>query len=592
LTASSDRKTIPEVQAKAVSLALAGLAAAGVAVAARTSTAVPTSIRTVASSDCDANGDAVGVLTPVHLPKLLLNGKSKHSKKSVPLHAHDALRSMSGGAFDFCLVAKEADCSTIPGTRLRVMPAEDVLIRLNAGRASCSTGPGSNMTIKAGKGPLAKLTPADDPVFSVSVTPKGRTIVKVFVGAVAVAGSTGQAPPVVVGAGMQTLVPKAAAPAPPTTITLAQAEKKTLQKLTVQLPKPGLGVPDRDDSKALQTIAARNALVADLDRETLGDRRVEAFAVDLLSSLANAWDAPLQKRVTSPSGAAADLAKGAADVYVTSDPSAATAAGLKLGLADAAGVAAVPFVTSGKTLIQLATRADAGLAAALRQYLSASALQSKIYANAYSSAFGGRLPYGQIGDLAFPTAGHVSGVETDVKQGFAAVANAQLAPGLKVSGTAKGTCSAASTASWRVDAWACTDTTGRQWDPCFSGIQNMVVCPSDPPITPTPVNVLELSLTKPLPRISRLKRDPIAGPARRIQTTGRTICQPLATAKSSFGTQPITYQCLKGPNSTAYFLAGEAYRAGMPWKILAVPANWQRTPSVADAFGISAIWFW
>jgi hypothetical protein len=579
------------VLAKALSLSLAGLAAAGVAGAARVSSAVPTNVRTVASNDCDANGDSVGVLTPVHLP-MLLNGKKKHSKKSFQLHAGDALRSTSGGAFDFCLVAKEADCSTISGTRLKVMPVEDVLIRVNAGRASCSTGPGSDMAIKAGKGPLSTLTPADDPVFSVSVTPKGRTIVKVFVGAVAVAGSSGHAPPVVVGAGMQTLVPKAAAPAPPTTISLDQAEKTTLQKLAVQLPKPGLGKPDPDDSKALQAIGDRRAFVADFDRDAFVDRRVEAFSVDLLSSLAKAWGVPLQKRVSSPSGAARDLATGAADVYITPDPAAVTAAGLKLGLADAAGVAAVPFVTAGKTLIQLATRADAGLAAALRQYLSASALQSKIYASAYSSAFGGRLPYGRIGDLAFPTAGHTSGVTTDVKQGFVAVTNAQLAPGLKIAGTEKGTCSAASTASWRVDAWACTDTTGRLWDPCFSGIQNMVVCPSDPPATPTPVNVVELSLTKPLPRITRLKRDPIAGPARRIQTTGRTICRPFTGTKSSFGTQPITYQCLKGPTSTAFLLAGESYRAGTPWKILTVSAGWPRTPAVADAYGISAIWFW
>src|SRR4051794_24675609 len=179
-----------------------------------------------------------------------------------------------------------------------------------------------------------------------------------------------------------------------------------------------------------------------------------------------------------------------------------------------------------------------------------------------------------------------------MNQGFVATVNAQLAPGLKVSGTAKGTCSVASSASWRVDAWACTDTTGRHWDPCFSGIPNNVVCPSDPPVTQTPVNVVKLFLTKPLPPIVRLKRDPIAGPARRIQTTARTICQPLASTTSSFGGQPINYQCLNGPKVMALLLAGEAYRAGTPWKILAVPPNWRRTPSVADALGIATIWFW
>ncbi len=572
---------------KAVSLALAGLAAAGVAIAARDSSADFARVRVSVSSSCPTDGDAVGSLTPLKLPKLWLNGHPKHSKKTVSLHARDRIRTANNGSFKICLAEKETLCSAIPGTRLKVLPSDGTLLSLNAGRASCSTASGFTKKLKAGK---ATLT-VGDPVFNVSVT-RRRTIVKVLLGAVEVSGNNGQADPVVVGSGMQTRVPSGEAAAQPTTIALAPAEKTKLDKLAVQLPKPGLTKPDSDDSDALKAIVARDALLVDLDRDAFGDPLVARFTLDLLSSLANAWGVAVKRQTTSTSGAAADLAKGSADVFVTADPADVTTAGRKLRLGDAAGVAAVPFLALGKTVVQLATRADAGLAVALRRYLATSLLQSNIYAKAYDGAFGGLPQYARLGDLAFPTVGHATGSKTEVHQGFVAMENGQLAQGLKVSRTTKGTCSRASSATSRADAWICTDTAQRTWDPCFSGIQNIVVCPSDPPATERPVKVVKLFLLKPLPAIHRQKADPLAGPARRIETNGRTICEPTTGAKPSFGSQPIDYACVKGAKVTGFFLAGRPYRGDAPWTMLTVPPNWQTTPTVADTVGIAAIWYW
>ena len=52
----------------------------------------------------------------------------------------------------------------------------------------------------------------------------------------------------------------------------------------------------------------------------------------------------------------------------------------------------------------------------------------------------------------------------------------------------------------------------RPADACHR-IKKPAPVPSDPPATSTPVNVVKLLLTKPLPTIIRLKRDPVAGPA-------------------------------------------------------------------------------
>src|SRR5438046_620301 len=135
---------------KAVGFVLAGLAAAGVAIAAREPGAATARARVAASAPCSPKSGAVGTLTPLTLPKLLVNGNPWHSKQSLSLHAGDQIRSAKQGVFRFCLAEKGMLCNTIPGTRVKVMPTQQLLLRLGAGRASCRTDRGSTKTLEAG----------------------------------------------------------------------------------------------------------------------------------------------------------------------------------------------------------------------------------------------------------------------------------------------------------------------------------------------------------------------------------------------------------------------------------------------------------
>ncbi len=572
---------------KAVSFALAGLAAAGVALAAHQSTAAPRRAHVVASSSCAAGEKTIGSVKVVGFPKLWLNGKQRKSKKSFSLHAKDRLRMANRGEVDFCLKEGGTFCRAFPGAKLRVVPNDQLLLNVRAGAAQCSTSEGYTKNIAAGHARLR----VGDPVFGVSVT-KNRTAVKVFLGAVEVRGNDGQASPVVVSAGTQTLARPGAAAVHPVALRLLPARKANFQKLAVQLPKPGLTKPVADASDALTAIFARDTLVVDLDKDAVADSRTQRFTESLLGKLAKTWGVALKTRFASSAEAAAELAKGSADVFVTAHPEEVTAAGVRLRLGDAAGVAAVPFMVSDKALVQLATRSDAGLATALRRYLAAAVLQSGVYATSYVGVFRTKPLYGRLGDLAFPTAAHATGVSTVVHQGFKAVVKGRLGPGLTVSSTVKGTCTTPSSATSRSDAWSCTDTTQRTWDPCFSGIQDVVVCPSDPPATEHPVDVVKLLLTKPLQSIPRVRPDPTAGPARRILATDRTICEPTTGTKPSFGSRSINDVCRKADGTKVAFLAGQPYAAGAPWAILSLPPDWQKNATAADTVGIAAIWFW
>jgi hypothetical protein len=523
-----------------VAFVLVALAAGGAAIAGGDPNVLPQRTRVIDASSCSVASHTIGTVQVITKNQVFVNKEERLNKKPIPLRPKDILGTARSGDLNFCLTQKETHCrANYPPAKVQVAPGKNFVLDVLKGKAWCSTRSGDHKPYLAGKAILV----VGDPVFGMSVT-KARTVVKVFLGAVKVRGNASRSA-VVVTAGSQTTVKHGATPSGPKAIVFTPGEKKVFQSLAADLPKIGLKKPDVGDSQALETIFHRGTLIVDLDQDAVGDPRVHRFSIDLLEFLASKWGVKLQPpRPASVAEAATDLAKGTADMFVTSKPADVTAVGRNLRLGDAAGVAAVPFTAVDKHPVRLATRADAGLAAALRRFLITTALQSREYETRYVHAFAQKPRYAGIDDLAFPTPAHASGPATVLHRDFRAVVNGQLAKGLTVESTVKGYCSGPAQATVRSDAWRCVQkaSTTRTWDPCFSGISNVVVCPSDTD-TEEPSHVVEITLLKSLPTRSG---PPTSDVARRLRLADGAICGPVDTLPSSrpqFGLQTIDYVC-------------------------------------------------
>jgi len=579
------------VRRKAAGVALAGLAAAGVAIGAPGTHFASERARVATGGSCAVATNTIGHVTVVARPKIWHNGKQRYNNSGFSLQRKDWLRTAKRGEINFCLTEGTTLCRAHPGVKVRVKPSDDVVARVVRGEAQCSTSSGGTKEYDAGD----TVVKVGDPVFSVKVT-KTATIVKVFLGAAEVRGDSGHANPVVAIAGSQTSARRGGGAAKPVPITLSKRERKIFNKLAQALPKRALKTkPTSEGSQALRTIFDRGVLLVEIEPNANADPGVQAFTQDFLGFLARSWGLKLDTR---PPGFARDvaprLAAGKADLFVTWAPEEVTTAGIRGKLGDKAGVAAVPFVVSGRNLFYLATPADAGLVWALRRFLTAAALQTREYGSRFVKAFKQPPPYGRLGDLAFPSAAHATGTATVVHHSFQAVVNGQLGPGLTVTKTAKGTCAEPSLASARPDAWRCIDgSTETTWDPCFSGIPRVVVCPSEPPTTKQPTRVVKLSLVKPLPAGGHPKSEPTAGLPRliRISGAGGATCEPSPGTTQAFGSQPLNYVCRPSPGATKIgYLAGAPFRAATPWVMLFVPPSLDA--AVADTTGLAEAWFW
>lgn len=568
-----------------MSLGLAGLAAAGVAIGVGNPRAASERAVVATKSSCSVSKNTIGHVRVIELRKLWKNGVQRHNKKGFDLRPKDRLRTAQQGQVDFCLVEGSTSCRAFPGTKLKVKPSDKFLVNVLIGKAQCSTSSGGIKNYLAGDSVLK----VGDPVFSVTVT-KRRTVVKVFLGAVDVRGDFGRATPVVLGTGHQTVVARGTSAAKPAPILLVPSERVELQNLAGQLPESGFARPSPEESKALTAIFRRRALVVALAPELYHDKDVRPFSKYFLLFLAKSWDVKM-RLIVETAETVADLAARKVDLLVTTDPAGVTVQGRQLGLGDAAGVAAVPFVAYDTTLAHLATPADAGLVAALRRFLTTAVIQSHEYVSRYVREFHRHPPYARLGDIAFPAAAHATGTATVLHHSFVAVFHGNVSPRLKAVSSAAGTCQGPSQVTPRADAWRCVDTKKRTWDPCFSGVPQIVVCPSDPVTTKYPTHYVKVSLQKPLPSDPRAQAAPTDGMPRLIHTAAGAICEPRTGPSQEFGSQPLTYVCDPSPGGTKIgYLVGAPIRATTPWTILFAPPDWQN--QAADTTGLDEVWFW
>jgi hypothetical protein len=567
---------------KVVSMALAGLAAVGAAfLVLHASPAGSTSRTTASGPSCSAKKFGMAV---TNISFLRING---HQRYSAPLHAGDRLLTSPIGQATVCLKLKTSTCTLLGASKARVNPKKGVAFRLNAGEVQCDTKSG---TERDWTSPTAKIT-VGDPSFAIVVR-KGQTTVKVLHGLVEVTGQSGSGAVVAVSANQQSTVLAQGDPAAPGLLQLTPNEQAVFKKLAAAQPPPFLARPAIAGSDVLRSIFDRHALVAAYDKELAPDEQAAQFARSFLAFLAHSWGLKLSFQVTSATVAAGAIAADTTDLFVTTDPAAVEFVGRRLETRF--GITALPFFAdSNGDMVSIASRVDAGLTTAARRFITTSALQTDDYRHLYQTSFKRDPAFnGSARDIVFPPTTYAKGPATLVHKQFKAVRDGKIAPGLTIAERLIGSCDSSSPASLRTDAWHCVDASGRDWDPCFSGVRLHVLCPENPAAI-KPTNVADLSLTAPLPKPSNLGGDLTRGRARLVKTSDG-LCQPLFGSKIVYGSKPADYACRAANGSTIdRYLLDEPYRGSNPWAIVAVPgAVAFRKSVVADAVNVPEIWWW
>lgn len=567
---------------KAMSMALAGLAAVGAAFLVLHASPAGSTSRSIASGpSCSAKKFGMAV---TNISFLRING---HQRYSAPLHAGDRLATSPIGQATVCLKLKTSTCTLLGASKARVNPKKGVAFRLNIGELQCDTKSG---TERDWTSPTSKIT-VGDPSFAIVVR-KGQTTVKVMHGLVEISGQSGSGAVVAVAANQQSTVPAHGDPTAPSLLQLTPKEQAVFKKLAAAQPAPFLARPAIAGSDVLRSIFDRHSLVGAYDKSLVSDEQATQFARSFLGFLAHSWGLKLSFQVTSPTVAASAIAAGTTDLFVTADPAAVQFVGRRLGTRS--GITALPFFTDSKgDVVSIAFRVDAGLTTAARRFITTTALQTDDYRRLYQTSFK-RDPVfkGGARDIVFPPTTYAKGPATLVHTRFLAVRERKIAPRLKVVEQLKGSCDTSSAASLRSDAWHCVDASGRDWDPCFSGIRSHVLCPEDPTAV-KPTNVADLSLTAPLPKPTNSGGDLTRGRARLVKTSDG-LCQPLLGSKIVYGGKPADYACRTGKVATIErYLLDEPYRGSKPWAIVAVPAAVAFGKSVvADGVNVPEIWWW
>jgi Tol biopolymer transport system component len=230
----------------AIALGLAGLAAAGTALAAirSPSTATAHAGWVTDSSECSP-GQSAGEAVE-RRSKITVNGEVPDYPS--PLRPGARIETSSRGKGLICLKQGRWECDVDPSTVVRVLPRESVVVELKEGRVTCSTparfeqrikAPGSRLFL-GGRIRLPAAAEGADAaaggqVFSIGFR-DGRTIVKIRRGA-GVLASKRTLRAVVLGRGEQAAVPLGRDPLRPTSITLTDAERAIFAERERSLPK-------------------------------------------------------------------------------------------------------------------------------------------------------------------------------------------------------------------------------------------------------------------------------------------------------------------------------------------------------------------
>lgn len=195
-------------------------------------------------SEAAKNPKPIGTLVKILHDDVYVGGKFVTDEQS--LYAGRALETASKGRVRFKLLLKGTDCTMQKRTRIIVLPAPKVALRVTSktGEVWCATAHAKGTV--SFEGPTQKgektVIATKDPVFGLVVA-KRNLIVKVRRGAVVVAGQSGRRRAVIVGGARQAVVPHGGDPQQPQPIDLTAAEKTVSATLAAAAPPP-------DDKKA------------------------------------------------------------------------------------------------------------------------------------------------------------------------------------------------------------------------------------------------------------------------------------------------------------------------------------------------------
>jgi hypothetical protein len=153
-----------------------------------------------------------------------------------------------------------------------------------------------------------------------------------------------------------------------------------------------------------------------------------------------------------------------------------------------------------------------------------------------------------------------------------------LAQGVRIAGSAAGSCWEGSIESERPDAWRCT-VGNFIHDPCYSGAVGWVACPS----AIFGKRVLRINLSKPLPdnmnrTLNTNKVDPLS-----IVLSGGVHCSFTGGATGTVAGMRLNYTCSNGA-----WLVGDPDRQGAAWRILSLASL---KASHASPVPIVTAWF-
>lgn len=239
----------------AVAFGLAGLAAAGVVLsAARGSVAAPANDAALEQALKPCAPGRVGQAVEIEY-RLRVGGVAKPRRALKP---GVWVETDSSGAAVICLKRGAWRCTLVEDTRVRVLPKQRVLLRVQFGSVSCATPRGGSEEIETGRkesltiadptagafrstqtsrqiGADSSATATGGRVFSLRVS-RGRTVAKVQRGVALLARLANRERAVVVGRRQQSQVTGGRDPSPPTVISLSATERGILRQLEQKLP--------------------------------------------------------------------------------------------------------------------------------------------------------------------------------------------------------------------------------------------------------------------------------------------------------------------------------------------------------------------
>lgn len=335
---------------------------------------------------------AVGTMLRVWNPVASVNRVEAFAGDDIP--AGGTISTDPSGWADFDL--KQIDkrkiefCRILRDSEVQVLPMSDVLLKYVDGTTWCSTDP-DPATAEVFIDKHGAQFETQDPVFGITVEPD-RTLVKVWVGFVAVRSLTAGGEPVLVGPGQQSVIFRGDPPQSPEAFAfelLDSLERQAVVDVAATFRGIDFGRPNAGDSPALRRIFQRRRIVVALDPQAVGDGGTALFVHRFTGFLAESWQIKPDLRQLQVADGLAALERGDLDLVISPEV-----------LPGAESVPLFDDTSERRWSIGFETQ-DPTFKAALTGFL-VDALESGRYDGFYAESFGRSPAYASLRSLVGP----------------------------------------------------------------------------------------------------------------------------------------------------------------------------------------------